>query len=166
MNLVLFATSSHSFEFLQYVATWLIIILMSNTVRKYRKFKLALPEWVPLLYGLACLILIPWTIFLAYLLPRKYVSRNWDVAWVGFDIFEIVLFALTAILAVKKSIWTALTSAMLSMVIIIDAWFDILTSRPGRPQFRSILEAVIIELPLAIISLYLAIAIFKHIAKD
>ena len=139
---------------------------MSNTISKSNKFKLAFPEWVPLLYGFACLILIPWTIFLAYLLPRKYVSRNWDVAWVGFDIFEIVLFALTAILVVKRSIWTALTSAMLAMVIIIDAWFDILTSKPGRPQFRSVLEAIIIELPLAIISLYLAIVIFKNLAKD
>jgi hypothetical protein len=139
---------------------------MSNNFNKSNKFKLAFPEWVPLLYGLACLILIPWTIFLAYLLPRKYVSRNWDVAWVGFDIFEIVLFALTAILAVKRSIWTALTSAMLAMVIIIDAWFDVLTSKSGRPQFRSILEAIIIELPLAIISLYLAIVIFKNLSKD
>ena len=139
--------------------------IMALKGRKELKLKVILPEWIAMLYGIACLILIPWTIFLAYILPRRYVSRNWDVAWVGFDIFEIILFALTAILVVRKSVWTALTSAMLAMVLFIDAWFDVLTSRLGRPEFRSILEALLVEVPLALISLYLSILIFSRINK-
>ncbi len=130
---------------------------------KSKHLKIVFPEWVPLLYGIACIVLIPWTLLLAYLLPRHYISHNWDIAWVGFDILEILLFGLTAILVVRKSFWTSLTSGMLSIVLIVDAWFDVLTTKPGPSRGRSILDALIIELPLALISLYIAIKIFKKI---
>lgn len=119
------------------------------------------PGWVPIIYGLACLVLIPWTILLGYLLPPVYVSHHWDVAWAGFDVFEALLFALTAILAVKKSSWTALSAAMLGTVLLIDAWFDVLTARSGMDQYKAIVEALFVELPLAVISYALSHRIFN-----
>lgn len=123
------------------------------------------PNWVPYFYGLLCAVLIPWTIILAYLLPPKYISHNWDIAWTGFDIFMIILFAATAYLAIIKSSYTAISSAMLGTVLLTDAWFDILTSKPGIPQTRSIMEALIIELPLVIISFWLSHKIFVSFIK-
>ncbi len=130
---------------------------------KKNKSSLPLPNWVPILYGIACGVLIPWTIFLAYLLPKVYISHNWDLAWIGFDIFEIVLFGLSLILIIKKSVWVSLSSLALSVIVFIDAWFDVLTSRPGQARIRSILDALIIELPIAIISFIVSINIFRYI---
>ncbi len=123
------------------------------------------PSWVPYFYGFLCATLIPWTIILAYLLPPKYISHNWDIAWTGFDVFMIILFASTAYLAILKSSYTAISSAMLGTVLLTDAWFDILTSKPGLSQTRSIMEALIIELPLVIISFWLSHKIFTSFTK-
>ncbi len=119
------------------------------------------PNWVPFVYGIACAVLIPWTILLAYLLPPRYISHNWDIAWAGFDIFMAILFALTAYFAVKRSRYSSISATMLGTVLLIDAWFDVLTAKPGIAENRSILEAVIIELPLALISFWLAHIVFK-----
>ncbi len=131
-----------------------------------KRLTLEFPEWVPFIYGTACAFLIPWTIFLGFVLPRQYISHNWDVAWVGFDILELILFALTAVLAINKSIWSGLSSAMLFIVLLVDAWFDVLTARPGLSESRSILEALIVELPLALISLTLSIQVFRKIQRQ
>jgi hypothetical protein len=123
------------------------------------------PSWLIIVYGTACGFLIPWTIFLGEKLPRIYVSSHWDVAWTGLDIFTCILFALTAFFAVKKSSWIAITCAMLASVLVIDIWFDVLTSRPGVDESAALLEAVFIEIPLAILSMAISIRIFyslKH----
>lgn len=118
------------------------------------------PHWLPLLYGAACLFLIPWTIFLAYKLPPRYQSHHWDIAWTGFDAFLVVIFALTAWLAVKKSSWTALISTILGTILLTDAWFDVLTARPGRAQRDAIAESFL-EVTLAVLSYSLAHRIFN-----
>lgn len=114
------------------------------------------PNWVPFVYGTACVVLIPWTILLAHFLPPRYISHNWDIAWTGFDVFMAVLFALTAFFAVKKSKYISISSTMLGTILLIDAWFDILTAKPGIAASRSILEAIIVEIPLSLISFWLA----------
>ncbi|HEY4963734.1 MAG TPA: hypothetical protein VIH90_03505 [Candidatus Saccharimonadales bacterium] len=123
------------------------------------------PGWLIIVYGTACGFLIPWTIFLGEKLPRKYVSTHWDIAWTGFDVLTCILFALTAFFAAKKSSWIAITCAMLSTVLLVDVWFDVLTSRPGIDQSAAVLEAAFIEIPLAILSMAISIRIFyslKH----
>jgi hypothetical protein len=131
------------------------------TIYDDRHLQRIFPRWLPLLYGGACGALIPWTIYLGYLLPPRYISHHWDVVWTGFDVFEIMLFALTALLAVKRSSWTALSSAMLGTVLLVDGWFDVMTASPGQEQQRALLEALVIELPLVIISFALSHRIFN-----
>lgn len=113
--------------------------------------------WIAFIYAFACGVLIPWTIFLAYVLPRKYYSHNWDIVWVGFDLLELFLFALSAVLIILNSYWLSISSAMLGIVLFIDAWFDVLTSKPGKAETRSILEAILVEIPLGLISLAISI---------
>ncbi len=144
---------------------------MSNTIKTSykiddRKLSKIFPSWVPFFYGILCVLLIPWTILLSYVLPHHYVSHHWDIAWTGFDIFMSILFASTAILAIKKSSYTSISSIMLGTILIIDAWFDVLTAKPGLPQIRSILEAIIIELPLAAVSFWLGHKIFHQTTKN
>lgn len=122
-----------------------------------RKRYLHIPTWAALVYGAAGAILIPWTYQLAHELPERHLSGHWNAAWVGFDSFMIVLLLATAILALSKSIYVVLTGSALGTVLLIDAWFDIVTAKAGSEQRGAILFALIIELPLALLTFYLAI---------
>lgn len=127
-----------------------------------RNLKHIFPSWYAILYGGACGFLIPWTVLLSVVLPPHYVSRHWAAAWVGFDSFEVLLFALTALLAIKHSIWTAYTSIMLGTTLLIDAWFDLMTARSNKDIRSAFFEAFILEIPLAIVSFVLAKRIFAY----
>jgi len=50
----------------------------------------------------AVFFLLPWIVYLGLRLPDHYVARNWATAWVGFDVFLLVMFALTAILGLLR----------------------------------------------------------------
>ena len=39
---------------------------------------------------LCSVALIPWIVYLALSLPSRQVSSHYDVAWVGFDVFELI----------------------------------------------------------------------------
>lgn len=127
-----------------------------------RMLKHVFPSWYTILYGAACGFLIPWTVLLSIVLPPHYISGHWSTAWVGFDSFEILLFAATAFLAIKHSAWTAFTSVMLGTTLLIDAWFDILTARSHSDLRSALLEAFLLEIPLAILSFVLAHRIFDY----
>lgn len=142
--------------------------IKSKKRRRYddKQLRHVFPVWLTLIYGVACGFLIPWTIFLSYVLPPHYVSGHWDVAWAGFDIFEALLFALTALLAIRRSSWTALSASMLGAILLIDAWFDVLTSKSGQDQHTAILEALFVELPLAVLSFALAHRSFNYVRRN
>ena len=120
------------------------------------------PSWAAVFYAAACGFLVPWTLFLGSILPTHYVSDHWDIVWAGFDIFEAILFASTAILVVRRSSWAAFSSIMLGTALIIDAWFDLLTARSSK-DFKSAIVSAFLEIPLALVSFLLAQRIFSHL---
>jgi hypothetical protein len=93
-------------------------------------------------------VLIPWIVYLAFSLPARQVSRHYGAAWVGFDVFELIALSATGYLALRRSRYLALASASAATLLIVDAWFDVLTS-PRRQVLESLVLAVVIELPLA-----------------
>jgi hypothetical protein len=103
-----------------------------------------LPRWVIALYGASAIILIPWTYGLAKNLPSYHLAHHWDMAWVGFDIFMLILLVFTTIQAMQKTIWLAVSATSLSTLLLIDAWFDVLTSNPGHEQLTALLFAAFI----------------------
>lgn len=121
------------------------------------------PNWAAIFYAAACGFLVPWTFFLGVVLPNHYISDHWDIVWAGFDVFECVLFAITAVLVVRRSIWTAYSSIMLGTTLIIDAWFDLLTARSSKNFNSAIISAVLLEIPIGLISLFLAYRIMSHL---
>jgi len=44
------------------------------------------------------IVLIPWTVHLAFTLPTNDVARNWPATWIGFDRLLIAFMATTAVL--------------------------------------------------------------------
>jgi hypothetical protein len=118
--------------------------------------KLRLPWWLAFLYLLVAIGLIPWIVVLYSSLPLRHLSHHWNLAWVGFDIGMFIAIGLTAFLTAKKSGWVCLTSMSVFTFLLIDAWFDVLTARPGRQSLEAILLAALVELPLAAVSLWLS----------
>jgi hypothetical protein len=125
-----------------------------------------LPKWLIVLYGASAIILIPWTYNLAENLPRYHLAHDWDVAWVGFDIFMLTLLACTSVFAAKRSIWQALSATSLATMLVIDAWFDVLTSTPGHDQVIALGFAAFIELPMALLTYLMAHGAVSHLHKE
>lgn len=101
------------------------------------------------LSAVATLLLVPWIFYLAFALPNEHAVRNWDVMWVGFDIAELALFAVTFWLMYQRRLLAVLTGVATGVLLLCDAWFDIMTAAPGD-LWQSVAAAVVIEIPLAI----------------
>ncbi len=106
----------------------------------------------PALFLVACSLgLIPWTIGLAVTLPRDYVVGNWTLAWTGFDVVLIGCFAVTG-WSLWKQRQVALPAAVATSVLLLcDAWFDLLTAHGGNDLLVSTMTALFGEIPIAIL---------------
>jgi hypothetical protein len=112
-------------------------------------------RWVGPLFALCAVALLPWTVYLAETLPARQVSPNYGAAWTGFDVLLIAVLASTAYLALRRSRYLAITSASAATMLVIDAWFDCMTT-PADQRWESLLLAAVIELPLAGVCVWLS----------
>jgi hypothetical protein len=128
--------------------------------------RLNLPGWITGLYLGLGLALIPWTVMLSYSLPSRHLSHNWDLAWAGFDIAILTTAVLTGYLSFKRSGWVCLTAMSVFTLLVVDAWFDVLTSRPGRQLDQALFMAVVLELPLALLSFWLSYRVARQLVKS
>jgi len=94
--------------------------------------------------------LVPWIVFLSASLPTTYVAQNWSATWIGFDALLVALMATTAILGWQRRQLLLLTAFATGVLLVCDAWFDIVTAQPGD-RWLSIATAIFGELPLAAI---------------
>src|SRR5579871_6214553 len=101
---------------------------MDKTIHVY------FPKKVIILYAILGVGLIPWIFNLAANLPAKHLVHHWDAVWVGFDVIMLIVLGLTLFFAIRKVLWVTLSATALATLFIVDAWFDILTSQPGREQ--------------------------------
>lgn len=95
-------------------------------------------------------VLIPWIVYLAFTLPDIYVAHNWTATWVGFDCLLVVFMAATAVLGYLRRQVLILTAFTTGVLLICDAWFDIMTAGPND-MWLAIATALFGALPLAII---------------
>jgi hypothetical protein len=98
----------------------------------------------------AFVLLIPWTILLAYNLPDHHTSTHWELSWVGFDVAEILSLARTAWLAFRRRPTLALWTAISGTLLVCDTWFD-LTTASGNELVEAIILAAVAEVPLVIV---------------
>jgi hypothetical protein len=105
-------------------------------------------RWAGPAFILCSVVLIPWTIYLGFTLPNRQLSPHYNIAWAGFDVLELVALGATGYFAQRRSRYLALTSAAAATLLVVDAWFDIMTSPRGQVLMAIVLAAVV-ELPLA-----------------
>ncbi|WP_052590863.1 hypothetical protein [Luteipulveratus mongoliensis] len=130
----------------------------SDLVRRRRRLVL-LPLTV-----LGSVLLVPWTIYLAFALPHHYVARRWDWTWTGFDIVLTLALGATALLAWKRRLMTVVTAAVAGTMLLIDAWFDAMTAAAGDLG-ESLVAALVLEVPMGLLLLSVAAQITLRVAR-
>ena len=108
------------------------------------------------LFLVLSLCMIPWTAFVAVVLPSRHLSTHYDLAWTGFDGMLFVALAATAYCALRRSRYPSIAAAAAGTLLFVDAWFDVLTSRHAD-QIVAIGFAVLIELPLGALCWWLSL---------
>lgn len=113
-------------------------------------------RWAGPLFVVFAVIMVPWTVYIAETLPSRQFSPHYDVAWAGFDVILLVALAATGITALRRSRYLALAATATAVLLVVDAWFDVMTT-PGAQVAESIVLAALVELPLAAVCGWLAI---------
>ena len=116
----------------------------------------SLREWVVLVYGVIGIGLLPWAIWLSASLRPEHTSERWDLAWSGFDVGLAVCFCGTAFAAYRRSPWVGALAAATGTLLLTDAWFDVMLESHGSELETAIVEAVLFEIPGAVLCFWLA----------
>jgi len=112
--------------------------------------------WVVPVFALAGIVLVPWIVFLVRSLPSTHAAAHWDIAWAGFDVGLALLLLAVATAAWRRSLWLEGAATAAAALLAVDAWFDVLTSSNPLELGVALGEALLIELPLALLCLLLA----------
>jgi len=99
------------------------------------------------------LVLAVWIGVLEVKLPRYYRAGGWRAAWVGFDIALLLVFAATAWAAWRRRQILIVCLMVLATLLVCDAWFDTTLDWGTQGFTLSLLSALLIELPLAVVAL-------------
>jgi hypothetical protein len=113
-------------------------------------------RWVPPALALIALALVPWALWLTTVLPSHEVAEHWDVAWAGLDLMLAAALLATAVSAWRHGPLLQACAASTGTLLVVDAWFDLLTSS-GRDLTYAIVLAVVAELPLALVCLWIVL---------
>ena len=124
-----------------------------------------MPWWAGPLFLFLAVALVPWIIYLALTLPSHTESSHYRTAWVGFDVLLVLALGRTAWLAIQGRRQMEFTAAVSATLLVVDAWFDIMTSKAGAPQMEAIFLAVFVELPAAFLALYLSQRVGRVVDK-
>lgn len=111
------------------------------------------------------IMLAAWTAYLAWRLPMHYRANHWDAAWVGFDVAQIAMLLGTAWAAWKRRLIIVLFAIAAAMLFITDAWFDLITAS-GTDFTRSVISALLVELPSSLILFYVARRAVQNVTNE
>jgi hypothetical protein len=98
-------------------------------------------------------VLAAWIGVLAVTLPPRYRAGGWNAAWIGFDCALLLVFLATAWSAWQRRQVLILCLVVLASLLCCDAWFDTTLDWGTKGFLLSVLSAVVVELPLAVVAL-------------
>jgi DNA-binding transcriptional ArsR family regulator len=104
------------------------------------------------LVGAAAVCLVPWTVYLAGMLPDQHGTDEWRLAWVGFDVALVCCFAATTWLGLRRHRAALPMMTATAALLFCDAWFDVVLDGTWTSSFL----AVFAEVPIAVILLWQA----------
>ena len=118
--------------------------LMDPVLRRRRRFGM-------LFMTACCLVLAAWIAILILTLPMRYTSHDWRGVWVGLDLAELAGFAATAWAAWHQRQILIFLMMVTGTLLVCDAWFDLALAYGSRGFIMSLVTALVIELPLAVL---------------
>jgi hypothetical protein len=114
------------------------------------------PRWVAPAFAAAALAIVPWIIYLGFELPERSTDRHYNLAWVGFDLLLLFAMARTALFAWKGRRQVQLPAVATATLLLVDAWFDVMTSDGAWALTQALLFAFLLELPIAAMAIWIA----------
>lgn len=99
-----------------------------------------------------CVLLAGWTATLAATLPMQYRAGGWRGAWVGFDVALLVALAATGWAAWHGRQVLILCLTVVATLLLCDAWFDVVLDIRTRGFGMSLVTALAVEVPLAVLA--------------
>jgi len=118
--------------------------------------------WVYLIVAVG---LIVWTVFLALSLPKENLEHHYRLTWTGFDLIEVLAIYLTAYWAFRLDARVVYPATVVATLLVADAWFDITTSATGSAATQAVILALLVELPAAAFSLYVAHRVGRRVRE-
>jgi hypothetical protein len=117
--------------------------LINSGMRRRRRFGLLV------IMG-CCAGLAGWIAILVLTLPGHYTSHDWRTVWVGLDLAELTAFAATGWAAWHQRQIVIFLMIITGTLLVCDAWFDVALDYGSHGFAASVVSAVLIELPLAV----------------
>jgi hypothetical protein len=102
----------------------------------------------------SCVFLAVWIGVLAATLPSRYKAGGWRGAWVGFDVAELVAFAMVAWAAWRGKQLLIVCLIVTSTLLLCDAWFDLTLDWGTRGFDFSLFSALVAEVPMAALMIF------------
>jgi hypothetical protein len=117
------------------------------------------------IYTAAAAVLLPWIGVLAVTLPKRQFDLHYRAAWVGFDLLLVFAIIRTAYMALRIDPRVQIPATATATLLFVDAWFDMTTSGSHRQFFEAFVLAVLVEIPAAVFSLYLARQVNRRVIE-
>jgi hypothetical protein len=114
-------------------------------------------RWAGPVFAVLAVLMVPWPVYLAVSLPSEQRSAHYDLAWAGFDVGLFAVLVWAAWSAATRSRWLAVAASLNAGFLVVDAWFDVVTAPDRRELMMALASAALIELPLAAVSVWLAV---------
>lgn len=111
------------------------------------------------------LVLFPWIGYLSAALPTTSQAGAWRTAWVGYDIALAAVLAITGLATWQRRQVLQVLMPLSATLMLVDAWFDVTLSWGTDEQGGSLLTALIIEIPLALLLLHAETVLLRRASK-
>ncbi|MFJ9771705.1 hypothetical protein ACIRVF_10695 [Kitasatospora sp. NPDC101157] len=95
-------------------------------------------------------LLFAWILVLGSTTRGQAEVRNWSTAWVGMDVLQVAGLLATGRLLVRRSRLTAPAAAASATLLLVDAWFDVMTAEGGSAWYTALAMALLVELPASV----------------
>jgi len=118
--------------------------------------------WVYLIVAVG---LIVWTVFLALSLPKENLEHHYRLTWTGYDLIEVLAIYLTAYWAFRLDARVVFPATVVATLLVADAWFDVTTSATTTDAIQALILALLVELPAAAFSLYVAHRVGRRVRE-
>jgi hypothetical protein len=118
---------------------------------------LPLPRWLGPLAVCCTIGIVPWIVYLGMTLPDEQHTDHYAMAWLGFDSVMCIVLAALGYCAIRRKPATELLAAVAATLLVVDAWFDVVTSEDLSAFWLALTTAIGAELPLAFICGWVAV---------